>query len=186
MTRRAAMGAIASAVTTMSGSVVFATETPARSKLGLVAYNCGIRRKWMQQRDSKFDLFEPLTFLKHCHGVGAGGMQTSLGLKGITTQRADGQWLIESGDLMLYDAQFARYQAAKGHRAMEVLKADVIHYDDWDLRSPTAMNARADIHVAAFREFVKRRFSDNDCQQFGFEKSKVEAFDVLNYLLNPP
>jgi len=80
MTRRAAMGAIASAVTTMSGSVVFATETPARSKLGLVAYNCGIRRKWMQQRDSKFDLFEPLTFLKHCHGVGAGGMQTSLGV----------------------------------------------------------------------------------------------------------
>ena len=113
-------------------------------------------------------------------------MATALGLKGITTQRADGQWLIESGDLMLYDAQFARYQAAKGHRAMEVLKADVIHYDDWDLRSPTAMNARADIHVAAFRELVKRRFSDKDCQQFGFEKSNVADFDVLGYLLNPP
>ncbi len=113
-------------------------------------------------------------------------MVTALGLKGITTQRADGQWLIESGDLMLYDAQFARYQAAKGRRAMEVLKADVVHYDDWDLRSPTAMNARADIHVAAFREFVKRRFSDEDCREFGFEKSNVAAFDVFDYLLNPP
>jgi hypothetical protein len=78
-------------------------------------------------------------------------MATALGLKDITTQRADGQWLIESGDLMLYDAQLARYQAAKGRRAMQVLKADVVHYDDWDLRSPTAMNAKADIHVAAFR-----------------------------------
>ena len=113
-------------------------------------------------------------------------MATALGLKDITTQRADGQWLIESGDLMLYDAQFARYQAAKGRRAMEVLKADVVHYDDWDLRSPTAMNAKADIHVAAFREFVKRRFSNEDCREFGFEKSNVAAFDVLDYLLNPP
>ena len=113
-------------------------------------------------------------------------MATALGLKEITTQRADGQWLIESGDLMLYDSQFARYQAAKGRRAMEVLKADVVHYDDWDLRSPTAMNAKADIHVAAFREFVKRRFTDEDCREFGFEKSKIEPFDVLEYLLNPP
>ena len=113
-------------------------------------------------------------------------MAEALGLKDITRQRADGQWLVESGDLMLYDAQFARYQTAKGRRAMGVLKADVVHYDDWDLRSPTAMNARADIHVAAFREFVKRHFSDADCREFGFEKSKVEAFDVLDYLLNPP
>jgi hypothetical protein len=113
-------------------------------------------------------------------------MATALGLKDITTQRADGQWLIESGDLMLYDAQFARYQAAKGRRAMEVLQADVIHYDDWDLRSPTAMNVRADIHVAAFHEFVVRRFSDEECHEFGFEKSNVAAFDVLDYLLNPP
>jgi hypothetical protein len=113
-------------------------------------------------------------------------MAEALGLKEITTQRADGRWLVESGDLMLYDAQFARYQAAKGRRAMEVLKADVVHYDDWDLRSPTAMNAKADIHVAAFREFVKRRFNDEDCHEFGFEKSNVAAFDVLDYLLNPP
>ena len=76
MTRRSALGAVAAAM----GTVAFATETPKRSRLGLVAYNCAFRRKWMQQRDPKFDLFEPLTFLKHCRDVGAGGMQTSLGL----------------------------------------------------------------------------------------------------------
>ncbi|TVQ03718.1 MAG: sugar phosphate isomerase/epimerase [Planctomycetaceae bacterium] len=55
-------------------------EWPKRSGLGIVIYNCGIRRRWMQQQDSTFDLFEPLTFLKHCHSLGAGGMQASLGV----------------------------------------------------------------------------------------------------------
>ena len=113
-------------------------------------------------------------------------MAEAMGLKAITSQRADGQWLVQSAVSMLYDAQYARYQAAKGRRAMDALKADVVHYDDWDLRSPTAMNAKADIHIAAFREFVKRRFSDEDCHEFGFEKTNVAAFDVLDYLLNPP
>jgi hypothetical protein len=113
-------------------------------------------------------------------------MAEAMGLKAITSQRADGQWLVQSAVSMLYDAQYARYQAAKGRRAMEVLKADVVHYDDWDLRSPTAVNAKADIHIAAFREFVKQRFRDEDCHEFGFEKPDVAAFDVLDYLLNPP
>jgi len=77
LTRRDAIGAIVAAAT---GAVALADETPPRSRLGLVAYNCSIRRKWMQQRDPKFDLFEPLTFLKHCHSVGTGGMQVSLGV----------------------------------------------------------------------------------------------------------
>lgn len=77
MTRRSALGAIAAA--TMA-SVVVASEAQQRSRLGLVAFNCAIRRKWLQQRDPKSDLFEPLTFLKHCRDVGAGGMQASLGV----------------------------------------------------------------------------------------------------------
>lgn len=76
LTRRAALGAAAAAI----ASVVMATEAQQRSRLGLVAFNCAIRRKWMQQRDPKFDLFEPLNFLKHCREVGAGGMQVSLGV----------------------------------------------------------------------------------------------------------
>lgn len=78
MTRRSALGTIAAA--TAIGSVVMATEPQQRSRLGLVAFNCAIRRKWMQQQDPKVDLFEPLTFLKHCRDVGAGGMQVSLGV----------------------------------------------------------------------------------------------------------
>lgn len=110
----------------------------------------------------------------------------ALDLKSITTRRGDGQWLVRSEVDMLYDAQFARYQAAKGRRAMEVLAPDMIHYDDWDLRSPTAMNLRADIHVASFREFVKRHFTEADCSALGFERPDVASFDVLGYLLNPP
>ncbi len=75
MTRRSALGAIAAAT---MGSVVVTTESQQRSRLGLVAFNCAIRRMWMQQQDPKVDLFEPLTFLKHCRDVGAGGMQVSL------------------------------------------------------------------------------------------------------------
>jgi sugar phosphate isomerase/epimerase len=84
MTRRSALGAIA--VATM-GSVVMATEAQQRSRLGLVAFNCAIRRKWLQQREPQSDLFEPLTFLKHCRDVGAGGMQASLGVLDATHVR---------------------------------------------------------------------------------------------------
>jgi hypothetical protein len=113
-------------------------------------------------------------------------LATALDLKSVTTQREDGQWLIESGESMLYDAAYAKYQAAKACRVMQTLAPDMIHYDDWDLRSPSMFNAKADIHVAAFREFVKRRFSEDDCRALGFEKANVAAFDVLHYLLNPP
>lgn len=77
ITRRSALGAIAAMTI---GSVVVAAETQQRRRLGLVAFNCAIRRKWMQQQDPRVDLFEPMTFLKHCQSVGAGGMQVSLGV----------------------------------------------------------------------------------------------------------
>lgn len=57
-----------------------AAESPKRSAMGLVIYDCSIRRRWMQQQKPGFDLFEPLTFLKHCLSLGAGGMQASLGV----------------------------------------------------------------------------------------------------------
>lgn len=111
---------------------------------------------------------------------------TALGLKNITTQREDGQWLILSSNHMIYDAAFAKFQAAKASRVIESLAPDMIHYDDWDLRSPSAMNGKADIYVAAFREFVKNRLSKEECHALGFEKENVANFDVLNYLRNPP
>lgn len=48
--------------------------------MGLVIYDCKLRRQWMRQREPGFDLFEPLTFLNHCHALGAGGMQANLGV----------------------------------------------------------------------------------------------------------
>lgn len=116
MTRRSALGAIAAATL---GSVVMATETPQRSRLGLVAFNCAIRRKWLQQRDPKFDLFEPLNFLKHCREVGAGGMQVSLGVldaarvKSLRDFAAEHKLFIDGivnppkddGDLVRFDAE---------------------------------------------------------------------------------
>lgn len=56
------------------------TSRPTRTGMGLVIYDCNIRRRWLREQDSAFDLFEPLTFLKHCHSLGAGGMQANLGV----------------------------------------------------------------------------------------------------------
>ena len=130
MSRRAALSAVAAAM----GSVAFATETPQRSRLGLVAYNCAIRRKWLQQRDPKFDLFEPLTFLKHCRDVGAGGMQTSLGVLDAARVKslrdfADEQKLVidgivnppkDDGDLARFEAEI-RTAAEVGVQAVRTV-----------------------------------------------------------------
>lgn len=83
MTRRSVFKGIAlSATSATVAPWLSATESdPAtQSGMGLVIYDCSIRRKWMKQRDATFDLFEPFTFLKHCHLLGAGGMQASLGV----------------------------------------------------------------------------------------------------------
>lgn len=60
---------------------------PSRTGMGLVIYDCNIRRKWMRRKNPRFDLFEPLTFLKHCHSLGAGGMQANLGVMTATEIR---------------------------------------------------------------------------------------------------
>jgi len=58
----------------------FGAQAAQKTGLGLVAYSCAIRRKWLRKQDPAVDLYEPLTFLKHCHARGAGGMQASLGV----------------------------------------------------------------------------------------------------------
>ncbi len=74
------MGAVAAcaAISSMRGG--FAAEPIKRTGMRLVIYDCSIRRKWMRQQKSGIDLFKPLVFLKHCHSVGAGGMQANLGV----------------------------------------------------------------------------------------------------------
>lgn len=53
--------------------------TPRQTGLGIVAYDCNLRAKWLKQQSAGFDLMKPLNFLKHCQSLGAGGMQLGLG-----------------------------------------------------------------------------------------------------------
>jgi sugar phosphate isomerase/epimerase len=83
--RRTALARLAgcTALATASRAVGAAEATeagePSRTGMGLVVYDCGIRRRWLQGREPQSDLFEPLTFLEHCRRLGAGGMQAALG-----------------------------------------------------------------------------------------------------------
>lgn len=82
--RRAVLrGAAAWAAAAALPALTFAVEATAKCTLGLVAYNVGLRRKLLAERDPRVDLFEPLTLLKHCHRLGAGGMQASLGVLNV-------------------------------------------------------------------------------------------------------
>lgn len=76
--------AVLTMASTALGAAIPATPSDAADKrattgMGLVIYDCNIRRRWLLESRPKFNLFEPLTFLKHCHALGAGGMQASLG-----------------------------------------------------------------------------------------------------------
>jgi len=74
------LGGIGATILATTAPSLSAAEPAKSAGLGLVAYDCAIRRQWLQQRDAEFDLFEPLTFLRHCRDIGAGGMQASLGV----------------------------------------------------------------------------------------------------------
>lgn len=80
LTRRAALGTLVAASTVSAITLANEIDKPKPTRLGLVVYSCAHKRKWLQQHDPQLDLFEPLTFLKHCRELGAGGMQASLGV----------------------------------------------------------------------------------------------------------
>lgn len=78
-TRREVLTSIAGglAAGTLPATPARSSDQPAGAALGLVVYNCARRRQWLSQQDS-IDLYEPLSFLKHCRELGAGGMQLPL------------------------------------------------------------------------------------------------------------
>lgn len=83
LTRRAALqriGTVAALPLAFGALPASAEETPPKSSMGLVIYDCRLRRSWMRKQNPDVDLFEPLTFLKHCRSLGAGGMQARLGI----------------------------------------------------------------------------------------------------------
>lgn len=52
-------------------------EPPSQGKLGIVTYALGI----LQRAGDAGDLADPVTFLDHCHRLGAGGIQVPLGIR---------------------------------------------------------------------------------------------------------
>lgn len=103
-----------------------------------------------------------------------------------TSTNEAGQWRIKTRYGMILDEPYARYQAATARRAMDVLDAGMIHYDDWSLGAPSYGDADADIYRAAFCRFVRERWSDAQCADFGFTRATVDSFDVVGYLRSPP
>ena len=83
ITRRTTLQLLAGSAAAAAMPAITSGESPdstKRSGMGLVIYDRNLRRKWMREQNPDFDLFEPLTFLKHCQSLGAGGMQASLGV----------------------------------------------------------------------------------------------------------
>ena len=63
------------------------SEAAPRTGMGLVTYCQSLLRRQRMKRDAQDDLFKPLTFLKHCRALGAGGMQVPL--SSLTPQEAE-------------------------------------------------------------------------------------------------
>jgi len=71
-----------------------AEDESANSGMGLVEYCLGIRRRASKRNRAPMDLSEPMTLLEVCRGMGAGGIQTNLGVRDTAycaalRQRAD-------------------------------------------------------------------------------------------------
>ncbi|MFT4555325.1 MAG: sugar phosphate isomerase/epimerase [Planctomycetaceae bacterium] len=88
MTRRNALAGL-TALGAGVGSSTQAAEAarkPPITGMGVVIFDCGIRRRRLMKQNPDFDLFEPTNFLEHCQSLGAGGIQVSLGV--MTSQAA--------------------------------------------------------------------------------------------------
>lgn len=58
-----------------------ADEPSKKTKLGIVAYCLGIRSRAERAAGRQPSFTDPMAFLKHCHALGAGGIQLSIGVK---------------------------------------------------------------------------------------------------------
>lgn len=83
LNRREAMvasaAALVAAAAPLATTATEAAEPPAKTSLGLVIYDCAIRRRWLREQNANFDLYQPSNFLEHARRLGAGGIQASLG-----------------------------------------------------------------------------------------------------------
>lgn len=149
------LGGMAAVAISGLPAAIAADERPSTG-LGLVAYDCAFRRQWLRRQNPQFDLFEPLTFLKHCQQLGAGGMQVSLGVLGGERVRelrdfADQHALYidaivappkDEGELARFDAEI-RTAAETGVQAVRTVVMPGRRYEQFK-------------SLAEFREFEAR------------------------------
>ena len=60
---------------------LFGSSSATKTQLGVCVYCLGIRSRAERTRGTGVDFADPLSFLEHCHGIGAGGMQVALRTK---------------------------------------------------------------------------------------------------------
>jgi len=127
MHRREALKTLAAAAAALNASALRAAQNePPATRLGVVVYCLGHRTQaWREQQPSR-DLSDPLALLEHCHQLGAGGVQLSLGVRdetyiGRLRERAEHYGMFIEGivsppsgpaDAERFDAQLATAQRA--------------------------------------------------------------------------
>jgi 3-oxoisoapionate decarboxylase len=80
--REALQGILGTAAALALGPIARgAGAEPKRTGLGVVSYCLAHQQKWLKQQNPPVDLAEPLEFLDYCHRLGAGGVQTPLGIR---------------------------------------------------------------------------------------------------------
>jgi len=77
-----------SAAAGLSGSILPASNATSsqavssgKKRLGVCVYCLGFRNRVERARDKTSNFTDPLNFLEHCHGIGAGGIQVPLGTR---------------------------------------------------------------------------------------------------------
>jgi sugar phosphate isomerase/epimerase len=87
MNRRQMLRSLAGACSALalnSPPSLSAAASPSRTRLGIVTYCLSLRQKALAQGGAGKSLADPLTFLEECRALGAGGIQTDLGIRDET------------------------------------------------------------------------------------------------------
>ncbi len=86
MNRREALYSIAGIAGSMLKAPAWANESagPEKTKLGIDDFSYNIRRRAEQAGYTPKVTHDPLTFLKYCHAIGAGGLQCAIGKRDVS------------------------------------------------------------------------------------------------------
>lgn len=106
MNRREALFSIGSGIAiSMLKTPTRASESaiPQKTRLGIDDFSYNIRRRAEQAGYTPKITHDPLTFLKHCHSIGAGGLQCAIGRRDETYVK-ELRAYVEANDLFIEDS----------------------------------------------------------------------------------